>query len=279
MISVFTLLALFFFVFGIVIGSFLNVVILRFNTGMGVDGRSQCFSCGKQLVWYELVPVFSYIFLRGRCSQCKSHISIQYPLVEFATGLVFVALFYAAQPFVFLSFASFIVSYLISVVIFCILIVIFVYDLRHKIIPDGFALALAILGVITIIVQNFPLALKMPSLYGLLAGPLLAAPFALLWLVSKGTWMGLGDAKLAIGLGWILGIIGGLTAIILAFWVGAVVSIIILLIQKFHISRSKTHLTMKSEIPFAPFLIIGFSLVYFFHVAIPGISQLSQFPW
>ncbi|MBA3284794.1 MAG: prepilin peptidase [Nitrosopumilus sp.] len=268
-------LGLFFFIFGIAIGSFLNVVILRYNTGRGLDGRSQCFSCGKQLQWFELIPVVSFLYQKGKCSQCGSKVSWQYPLVELLTGIVFVAVYWKLYPFIFLAFSSFMVSYIITVLIFCILIVIFVYDLRHKIIPDGLSLALALLGFINLCISLVPLSLKVPSLSALIAGPLLFLPFAILWFVSKGTWMGFGDAKLAFGMGLILGIMGGLSAIILAFWIGAVVSIALLVIQKVHLSLGGRHLTMKSEIPFAPFLIIGFSLVFFFHIAIPGISSLA----
>ncbi len=275
MISIFTSLTIFFFLFGLAIGSFLNVVILRYNTGMGLDGRSQCFSCGKQLHWYELIPLFSYLGLRGKCSECKSTISWQYPAVELATGIIFAVIFQHVQSLVFLSFTSFILSYVFSLVIFCVLIVIFVYDLRHKIIPDGLSYSLSVLGLIGQFIRFFPIGFHAPSLIGLLAGPILFAPFALLWLISRGQWMGFGDAKLALAFGWILGLVGGLSAIVFAFWVGAVVSILILVIQKMQLSFKGNRLTMKSEIPFAPFLIIGFSLVYFFHIALPGIASLS----
>ncbi len=276
MIPVFTLLGIFFFLFGIAIGSFLNVVILRYNTGMGLDGRSQCFSCGKTLHWYELIPVFSYLYQGGKCSQCKSTISWQYPAVELLTGITFLAVFNQLKPLIVLSFWSFMFAFAFTLVVFCILIVIFVYDLRHKIIPDGFSFALAALGLIGLCIQVFPLSFHWPTFMGFLAGPILFAPFALLWLVSKGTWMGFGDAKLALGMGWVLGLLGGISAIILAFWVGAAVSIGILVIQRMHLSFGGNHLTMKSEIPFAPFLIIGFSLVFFLHMAVPGIASFAQ---
>src|SRR5258708_6429084 len=88
------LIAVFVFIFGTVVGSFLNVLILRFNTGKTLGGRSQCLVCGKTLNGYELVPLFSFIFLGGRCSKCRSKISIQYPLVELASGFIFLFLFF-----------------------------------------------------------------------------------------------------------------------------------------------------------------------------------------
>jgi prepilin signal peptidase PulO-like enzyme (type II secretory pathway) len=87
------LVAAAFFVFGSIIGSFLNVLILRFNTGATFGGRSKCFSCGRELRWYDLVPILSFLFLRGRCRFCKSKISLQYPTVELITGLIFTGVF------------------------------------------------------------------------------------------------------------------------------------------------------------------------------------------
>jgi len=88
--------AVLFFIFalGAVIGSFLNVVIFRFNTSRSLSGRSACLYCGKELRWYELIPIVSFLLLRGRCASCKSRLSIQYPLVEFITAVIFVLVFY-----------------------------------------------------------------------------------------------------------------------------------------------------------------------------------------
>ena len=84
-----TALSIIFFVFGLIIGSFLNVVIFRFNTHRTFGGRSGCMSCSHKLSWYELIPVFSFIGLRGRCKNCKINISYQYPLVEIITAFIF----------------------------------------------------------------------------------------------------------------------------------------------------------------------------------------------
>ena len=88
-----TLLLFVFFGFGIIIGSFLNVIILRYNTHKTFGGRSACMSCTKKLHWYELIPIFSFVGLKGRCQTCKTKISWQYPLVELATGVMFVLIF------------------------------------------------------------------------------------------------------------------------------------------------------------------------------------------
>src|SRR5690242_17998674 len=82
-----------FFILGTIIGSYINVVVLRYHTGRSsVTGRSLCFSCGKTLSWYELVPIFSFLFLNGKCLGCNSRISYQYPIVEFITGILFLGI-------------------------------------------------------------------------------------------------------------------------------------------------------------------------------------------
>src|ERR1035437_11136792 len=93
-----TLSLLLSFVFGTIIGSFLNVVSLRYNTGMGVNGRSKCFTCGKTLTWKELIALFSFAVQKGACKKCKSKISWQYPLVEFLAGVFFVLIFLKFPP-------------------------------------------------------------------------------------------------------------------------------------------------------------------------------------
>jgi len=239
------------FVFGTIIGSFLNVVILRYNTGMSITkGRSMCFSCGKSLTWYELVPLFSYLFLRGKCSVCKSKISSQYPLVEFTTGLLFV-----------LSFMRFGLSPMLPIYMLTVsvLIAMAVYDLKHKIIPDGMVYLFVILSLVTLFFSTGHFSL--PDILDFMSGPILFSFFAFFFLVSSGRWMGFGDAKLALGVGWFLGFEGGIYAITMAFWIGAIFSIILLLLQKF--SFLKSRLTMKSELPFAPFIILGFFLNFF----------------
>jgi leader peptidase (prepilin peptidase)/N-methyltransferase len=258
------------FIFGTIIGSFLNVVSLRFNTGKNIGGRSACMLCGKKLVWYELFPVLSYLLLKGECSKCKTKISWQYPLVETITGLLFVLIFIKVIPNFFTAFDSITISSIqflwivLYIVISCILIVISVYDVKHKIIPDPFVYAFIIISFISIFIGQQKWFM-VPSLSSLLAGPLLALPFALVWLLSKGSWMGFGDAKLVLGIGWILGLGAGGNAIILAFWIAAFFSILWLLITRRSVQS-------KTEIPFGPYLIIGMYIVLFFNVQVIDFS-------
>lgn len=257
------LLVLFLFILGAIIGSFLNVVILRYNTGAGITGYSGCFTCGEELKWYELFPILSYIFLRARCSKCKSPISLQYPLVEIGTGLLFLGTYIKGFDGLTIVFPLIILS---------LLVVVFVYDLRHKIIPNGIVYAFIIISFLLLFIDfSAQYFVSVPNVVDFSAGPMLAFPFLLIWLFSKGTWMGLGDSKLVLGIGWYLGMIDGLSAVIFAFWIGAVVTLLILFLQKvikhismpFSLSSLFNSITIKSEIPFAPFLIIGFLLVFF----------------
>jgi len=257
---------IFVFILGTIVGSFLNVVILRYKTGLTItNSRSKCFSCGKGLRFWELVPVLSFLFLRGRCSRCQTKISIQYPLVEVVTGILF-ALLYLKFEAGFFSLA-FLLVYLF---IFSILIVIAVYDLRHKIIPDGLVL-LFVLAAILLALNRFiepGVVGELGRYFNLFAGIILFLPFYFLWKVSDGKWIGLGDGKLAIGIGTLLGLPDGLSAVVLSFWIGAVFAVVLLFLQKVVQTKSlwkgMKHLTIRSEMPFAPFLILGTIIIFFY---------------
>ena len=245
------------FVFGTVIGSFLNVVILRLNTGQSIiSGKSKCFNCAKKLKWYEIVPLFSFLALRGKCSSCKSKISWQYPIVEMMTGILFLLIF--NQHFLIFNFLEIVYLW----IIFSILIVIAVYDYYHQIIPNlavwlfnGFAFLS--------LFKNWNLKIENFDVNGLLAGFALFAFFALLWLASRGRWVGFGDAKLALGIGWLLGMTKGITAITLAFWIGAIVGVALIYL-------SKNKYGIKSAIAFGPFMILGTIISFFLGERIIG---------
>lgn len=252
------------FLLGLFIGSFLNVVIVRYNTGRTIaTGRSMCFSCGRTLAWYELIPVISFVLQGGKCRGCKSKVSWQYPLVEFTTGILF-ALIAAYLPVVQGSGGE--LLYYLTVA--CILVVIAVYDIKHKIIPNFFAYLFAFLALAHLAVSAGSVAMFLhpPYLYTLLAGPAFALPFAALWFVSGGRWIGLGDAKLALGIGWFLGLALGGSAIILSFWIGAAVGVLLIAASRIHARFIRgAQFSLKSEIPFGPFLILGTLIVLFTH--------------
>jgi len=258
--------ALVFAALGGIIGSFLNVVVLRKGVA-SLDGRSSCPSCGKIIAAYDLVPVFSWLILRGRCRNCESAISIQYPLVEAATAILFALVGTAAFPGFLLSGHDALVLFA-ELVIVSLLVIITVYDLRHTIIPDEWSYAFAALALILALVHS-------PTLSTLLAGPIAALPLFFLWLVSQGRWMGFGDPKLALGIGWLLGFPLGVVAVFVSFIIGTVILIPMLLYE-----RLVTHnggggsvnagLTMKSEVPFGPFLIA--SCLIFWVIGLYGVE-------
>ncbi|MDA1334888.1 MAG: prepilin peptidase [bacterium] len=239
------------FLFGIAIGSFLNVLVLRVNTGVSVRGRSRCFSCLKKLGWHDLVPLFSYVVIRGKCRYCGSGISAQYPLVELAGGIIFVlvALVFpsiVSEQFVLMD----VVQYILAVSFFSLLLAITVYDIRHKIIPDQFSATLFVIAVVTELVYLWSIGSFAPSEW---IGDVLAAIgifsfFGGIWLISKGEWMGFGDAKLSISLGLFLGFPAIFLAFLIAIWSGAIYGIIMIFARGYK---------FKTEVPFAPFLATG----------------------
>src|SRR3989338_4239064 len=253
------------FIIGTIIGSFLNLLIYRMGSGAGLSGRSRCLSCGKTLTVRMLIPLVSYILQRGRCAYCGAKLSIQYPLVEAATGAL---LLLAWQTHGIDPFASDILQitlFFLDAAIWSTLLTVIVYDLKHKIIPDRLSFLFALCagaalflkwqwGLLAPVFLPF-LGVFIPVWLDALAGPLLALPFALLWFLSGGRAMGLGDAKLAWGLGWFLGFSGGISAVVLAFWLAFFPSIFLLFLRR-------KRFTMKSEVPFAPFLILGTTIVY-----------------
>lgn len=247
------------FVFGLCIGSFLNVVILRLEKSESLGGRSYCPNCKHQLAWFDLIPVASFLLLAGRCRYCKARISIQYPLVEVVTALLFLLI----SNFQFSISNTIFLFYIASS-----LIVIFAYDLKHYLIPDKVLFPAIIVAVIFrfwdfwYFIGNWKLGIGNYALAILIASGF----FLLIFLVSRGRWIGFGDVKLAILLGLLVGFPNILVALLLAFWIGAIVGIAMMLLKK---------KGMKSEMPFAPFLIAGTFLALFWGT--PMISWYSHF--
>jgi leader peptidase (prepilin peptidase)/N-methyltransferase len=213
-------------------------------------------SCRKQLSWYELFPLFSYIFLLGRCGKCKIKLSAQYPLVELASGVMFASVFYNLSYFLYFNSVFFASMYLYYVFMFSILLIIAVYDIKHKIIPDSLSFMFAGISFLSLF-TSFSITgsfFHLPSFLELFSGIFLALPFFCFWFFSKGTWMGLGDAKLALGIGWFLGYSMGISAIVLSCWLGAILGVSLILISRIF---KKLNYSMKSAIPFGPYLVLG----------------------
>lgn len=265
------------FVFGTLIGSFLNVVLYRLHTGRSLHGRSHCMSCGKVLTWYELLPIFSYLVQGGRCRACHSRVPSRYLWVEVMTGTTFLLLWH--------EFSSDLMLLIFYTILFSILIVIVVYDIRHTIIPDELT---ALVGILALLFLGYEFSLTsdfMLTLSRIGAGLVAAVFFWGLWYVSKGRWIGLGDAKLALPLGTIVGLSSIFSFVVLSFWIGALVSVLLLCMGALF-QRGKTQLrflsapsTIKSEVPFAPFLVAGFLSVQLFHADIFDITYTLFFSW
>ncbi|MEY3784196.1 MAG: hypothetical protein RLZZ230_518 [Candidatus Parcubacteria bacterium] len=248
------------FGFGVIIGSFLNVYIYRFHTGKSLSGHSHCLSCGTGLRWYDLFPLVSYLALRARCRTCGCHIPARYFLVELATGILF-----AATPWLTTDFLEVLLYWWM----FSVLVAIFVYDLYHFIIPDKLTAILTGLAVVQI---GYEYLFYTHSVEQVIAHVTTAlggsAFFLVLWLYSRGRWLGFGDVKLAFPLGLLVGPAYVFSFVVLSFWIGAGVSLLIL--GYVRISRGKAHLhlpanslTMKSAVPFAPFLIASCLVILF----------------
>lgn len=259
------------FIFGLVIGSFLNVVAYRMHTGKSLNGYSHCESCGHRLKWYELFPVVSYLFQLGHCRSCGAYINIRSSLVELATAGVFLLAWWHSVGLV----EFFLLTSLLSV-----LLVGIVYDLVHMIIPDEVSIMIGIVGL-CLLISSTP-SFDKTFWMSLLAAVLVSGSLALMWQVSSGTWLGLGDAKLAFGLTLAVSYSGAFTFLVLSFWIGALVGLIIIFVQKLGKFWPKKipivigrHVKMGSEIPFAPFLALSFLLVYFYSVDVLSITSYA----
>lgn len=249
---------IFIFVLGLTVGSFLNAVIYRLSQGdSAMRGRSYCPHCKHTLAWYDLIPVVSFVLLGGKCRYCKRGISVQYPLMEVATAALFLLSFNAQGSSLkqVLSIETLSVLYLWTIA--SLLIVLFVYDVKHYILPDK--ILLPAIGVVLAyrIFEFFRLGPVWD--FEVLFNPFLSAFGAALFFfsifaLSKGRAMGFGDVKLALFMGLFLGWPNILVALFVAFLTGGIIGILLIAARK---------KGLKSEIPFGPFLIAGTFIALF----------------
>lgn len=234
------------FFLGISLGSFLNVLIDRLPYGETVFyGRSHCDHCKHKLAWYDLIPFLSFVILKGRCRYCHRSLSVQYPMVELVTGVLFVIVGImnhesGIRGIITISYDLFIVSSLI---------VIFLTDFKYGIIPDKIVFPSIIVSLVYLFINHKSLFINH------FASAVVACLFFfLLFAITKGRGMGFGDVKLS----FLLGLFLGFPAIVIAFYAsfltGAVISIILVLAKK---------VRFKGTIPFGPFLVAGTLLAYF----------------
>ena len=225
------------FILGLTFGSFVNVLIWRIPKGLSIGGRSICRKCKTKIKWFDNIPLLSFITLCGKCRNCKSKISLRYPLVELLTGIVFLFVYlrfgYSAQTLFFLLLSPILIS-------------IFFIDLDQQIIPDELVFA----GIIITLLFNFSFSI-------LFSGLLSSFLLLVLHLITKGKGMGLGDVKFAILGGMVVGLTNIFSWFFIAFLTGAIVGCILILTRKYG---------LKSKIAFGPFLVLALFLTIFFRL-------------
>jgi len=276
------------FVFGLIIGSFLNVLIFRYNPkgelfdAKKLSGRSHCPHCKHQLGVFELIPLLSFLFQWGKCRECGHKLSFQYPIVEFLSGAIFAGLPFFLNGFYGVSASSFAnfnlgswyyAVLLLWVITFLVWLTIAVIDLREYVIPNELNLLLVFLGIVIIILLFFYGGKIIPfresfleqyrlvfspfqdiilnRLLGMFAGGLF---FGLLVFLSRGKGMGMGDVKLALASGLVLGWPDIALATTLSFVLGGLAGGVLLSLGKKHI---------KDKLPFAPFFVLGVFITVF----------------
>lgn len=266
--------ALLSFIFGLALGSFLSVVLTRLELyGAGMEtsrkrpkqvkqiakditvGRSRCDHCGKQIAWYDNIPLLSYLILRGKCRHCGKPISGYHPVLELSSGLLVLAayLFYGVDW-----------QFLVASVFGLFMLLIFAYDLRHQIIPNVVVVPAIVLALVVLLYQfvlfsdNSTIQLTLwsadPESY-LLGGGIVGLFFLLLSAVSGGKWLGGGDIKLGALIGLVLGWPYAVVAIILAYFIGTFYAVVLLLGKK---------ATLKSSIAFGPAMVAGYFIAAFY---------------
>jgi prepilin signal peptidase PulO-like enzyme (type II secretory pathway) len=234
------------FLFGLMIGSFLNCMIWRIHKKETVLGRSYCPSCRAQINWNDNLPILSFIFLRGRCRYCKKKISWQYPAVELATGLLFALAFY--ENFGFLTFGSPLIftkqaiMFLRDLFVISIVTIVFIYDLKWYLILDKIVLPASLLVFLLNLYLGF-------DLWNLVISGIIGGGFFLLqFLVSHGKWIGDGDIRFGLFMGLALGWPGILPALLISYFLGSLIGIGLIIFGKKNLS---------SKVPMGTFLAVG----------------------
>jgi prepilin signal peptidase PulO-like enzyme (type II secretory pathway) len=255
------ILFLIIFIFGTAIGSFLNCAIERLREKQDLlFTRSVCPICKHKLGFFDLIPILSFIFLKGKCRYCKKSISWQHPIVEISTALIFVFIMnYELEIMNYAIFKQFLIFNFLNLfyylIIACLLIIIFVYDLKYNLIPDK----IIYLGVGIVFFYNIFHSYFIIHNWSFIANGLISAFlssffFLLIFLISRGRWMGFGDVELVFLMGLFLGFPKILIALFLSFLIGAIIGLGLIAFKKKE---------LKSEVPFGPFLMIGTFIALF----------------
>lgn len=277
---------LFGFIIGAVLGSFIKVLADRGLNGRSFWGRSYCPHCKHMMQWYDLFPIFSFVFLHGKCRYCHKKIGMEYLLVEVVVGFLIGFLFWQSFDSVFslqssvfsYKFAILILDLIFNVFFISILVALFLTDLKKMILPDRITLPAILIGIIFITVimiikiiflyyylsqsaigrlllpprsdyfQRHALIAAHDLLGGMAMGFILGGFFLSLIIITKGKGMGGGDVKLGTFIGIMLGFPQALLAVVLAFLSGAIFSVGLIFAGKKHFGQ---------VVPFGPFLVLG----------------------
>ncbi|MFC1615606.1 prepilin peptidase [Patescibacteria group bacterium] len=256
--------AILIFIFGSTIGSFISVLIYRIHEKKKgiIFSKSICPSCNKEIKWRHLIPIFSWLLLRGKCAYCGKKFSIHYMLLELITGTIFVLTFLkwnfiqTSASIVDPNLYNFAIDwnifevFIFYLIEFTLLIGIFFYDLKYKLIPDRFSLPAIGIGIAGALIFGFP------ELYSMIIGAVIIFGFFYLqFVLSKGTWIGGGDLRLGVVMGILLGWELGLAALIISYIIGSIISLGLLATKK---------ATRKTKIPFGPFMVTGILITIFY---------------
>lgn len=233
-------------VLGLLVGSFVNAFVLRAKNGLPLMTRSACVRCVAPIAWYDAIPIVSYLALRGRCRRCTAAIEWQYPAVEAAMAVLF-ALFAARVVFdigvpIFIADSERVLLFVRDAVVSAFLVIIFLYDFRFSVIPDRFSVP----AIVVALIMNIVLGASAWAM--LVGGLMLGAFFSLQFLISQGRWVGGGDIRMGLLIGFLLGLPLGMLAIFLSYVGGAIAGIMLLITQR---------RTLNSHVPFGTFLAGG----------------------
>lgn len=252
------------FIFGLAIGSFINVIVYRSINGESPwKGRSHCDDCGKLVDWKQNIPLLSFILLRGRCANCGKKISWTYPVVELMTGLLFVWWYWIGQGvFLLVQPPLTWAQPLFWLIVGIALLMVLIFDLIYGIIPDFLTLPLFLLTLAYRVYLAVSGEMRWIDMWtALLAGLILTWFFAGLYILTNKKGFGLGDVKLAPALGLLLGWQKTTIAIFLAFVIGATVGVVLMLVGKKKWGQT---------VPFGPFLVVGTAISLLWGNAIWG---------
>lgn len=247
------------FLFGLIIGSFLNCLVWRIHKKESAWGRSYCPRCKSLIAWFDNVPVLSFLFLRGKCRKCKKAISWQYPIVELVTGGLFVAAFLVNQEsgimnqadlFTLIPNSLFLIQLVFDWFIISVLIMVFIFDLRWYIIPDIVTLPAIVIALAYQLIFNIQIWQNIA-----ISGIIGLGFFLVQFLISRGKWIGGGDLRLGLLMGIVLLWPKIFAAIVVSYLLGSFVGIYLLATRK---------KGFGSKLPLGTFLVPGTLLIMFF---------------